>query len=130
MLKFYESLEGLDVNFRKYFYKHFQYKPVGDEFLETEIQKPDIIKVLEESEGVMFLEEDEKKEIAKRIFSVVLSSGVSNTRSMGFNVISKMLERGGIPYELKNIRIKKGVNRDKVYWKFVRKDEGGENESD
>lgn len=130
MLKFYESLEGLDVNFRKYFYKHFQYKPIGDEFLETEIQKPDIIKVLEETEGIMFIEEDEKKEIAKRIFSVVLSSGVSNVRSMGYSVISKMLKRGGIPYEIKNIRIKKGVNRDKTYWTFIRKDEGGKSESD
>lgn len=128
MLEFYEHLNKSDEKFRQYFYSHFQYIPEEEEFAEHEIQKPDIIRVLEENKNIKFFKDDQKI-IAKKFFGVLLSSSVANDRNMGFNVISKIIDNNNIPFEIKSIKETKGQNRDKKYWMFIRKQEEVKNEN-
>jgi len=121
-------LNKSDEKFRQYFYSHFQYIPEEEEFAEHEIQKPDIIRVLEENKNIKFFKDDQKI-IAKKFFGVLLSSSVANDRNMGFNVISKIIDNNNIPFEIKSIKETKGQNRDKKYWMFIRKQEEVKNEN-
>lgn len=129
MKDFYENyLKKSDSNFRKHFRKYFQIPETKEEiFAEFELQKPDLIRVLEENKGIKFFEEDQPK-LSEKLFSVVLSSNISNKKCVKINSIKKILKYSELPYVAENRRETKGERRFDTYWIIVDKEEGGLNE--
>lgn len=123
MLKFYKFLGKSEKNFIKFVRKQFDNFVEEEIPAEFEIQKKDIIKIIEENKGIKFFSEEQDK-IAKKLFDAVLSSGVSNDRYMGLNSISKILKNSKLPYKISSIQETKGERKKKRYWIFT--DKGSE----
>jgi hypothetical protein len=122
---FYENyLKKSDINFRKHFRKYFQIPETKEElFAEYELQKPDLVKIVEENKGIKFFEEDQSK-ISEKFFSAVLSSNISNKKCVGINAIKKILKYSELPYTMESKRETGGKRRFDTYWVFVDKKEG------
>lgn len=128
MLKFYKSLEKREDKFKKFIRNQFQNFVEEEIPAEFEIQKPDLIKVLEEIKDVKIFD-DEQVDISEKIFKVILATGASNDRYVKVNAISKILKKTGVPFVVENKQETKGKNRKRQYWIFKKK-ESEKNETD
>ena len=124
MLKFYKTLRKSENKFAKTIRNYFGKSENEDFSAELEIQKPDLLRVLEQIKETKFFKEEQDR-VSEKIFNVILSSGASNDKYVGLNSIVKILKKTKVPFIINNIQETKGKRRRETYW-IIRKTESEE----